>query len=292
LSPLLSSPFQAGCSDSSSVPGGYSCAQQKAWGKCSESWLKDACAKTCGLCKSGLEVAAGADAAEQDTLIAGMAAKAKLAKNGTWLWKKNLTKFSLEPEASTEGATDGVDAAVDSAANDETLLAGAVAAKLMAMKKNSTFWKSKFNKTKYAAEDVDAVESAEDADTLIAGLAIASKLAKKNKTGLWATKFNKTAYKFSADEATTDSAEDEFLISGAIDKVLRLKNATRAAIVAKKNMTKWASEEAVTELPDFEASDYHLVKTFNKTWGAGVLATKFNATKNAIVAAKNATKSG
>ena len=69
-----------------------------------------------------------------------------------------MTKFSLEADAADTAAPIGVDAAVSEGADDETLIAGAIAAKLLALKKNSTFWASKFNKTKFAAEDVDAVE--------------------------------------------------------------------------------------------------------------------------------------
>jgi len=58
------SPTPSGCSD---VPpsGGFSCAQQKGWGKCSSSWMKGHCCKTCFGCKTGC----GSMAAENATEI-------------------------------------------------------------------------------------------------------------------------------------------------------------------------------------------------------------------------------
>ena len=345
---------QAACTDKESNPGGYSCAQQKAWGKCSEAWLAGKCDATCGKCtaKTGLEAAKEApEGAEQDTFIAGLATAAKLKKNGTWLWKKNMTLMSLEADSADLAAPQGVNAAIAQSADGETLMAGAIAAKLLALKKNSTWLAAKFNKTKFAAEDVDAVEKADDADTLIAGMAIASKLAKLNKTGLLAAKFNKTK---SADAEAAAGADDEVLLSSAVTKVLRLKNATKFGTT--KNWTKFVSDEVAQDVPELEvryerggggggvraaargpaslpllpsdfppscpgglarwrgncalslalinlwttsqthpplppsppsspqANDYHLLKSFNKSWATSALATKFNLT--AIAAAK------
>ena len=249
-------PSQAACTDKEANPGGYSCAQQKAWGKCGESWLSGKCDATCSKCtaKTGLEAAKEApEGAEQDTLIAGLAAAAKRKKNGTWLWKKNITKLSLEADSADLASPQGVDAAIAQSADDETLMAGAIAAKLLALKKNSTWLAAKFNKTKFAADDVDAVEKAEDADTLIAGIAIASKLAKLNKTGLLAAKFNKTRLSAAEEaDAAVDAAgaDDEVLLSAAINKVLRLKNATKFG--ATKNWTKFASDEVTKDVPELE----------------------------------------
>jgi hypothetical protein len=54
-----------GCSDVA-PGGGFSCAQQKAWGKCSEAWLVQGgyCARTCGLCFGASEGGAAADASD------------------------------------------------------------------------------------------------------------------------------------------------------------------------------------------------------------------------------------
>ncbi|PRW44355.1 G8 domain-containing [Chlorella sorokiniana] len=43
----------AGCTDVA-PPGGFSCAQQKAWGKCTEAWIRDGgfCKASCGQCAS------------------------------------------------------------------------------------------------------------------------------------------------------------------------------------------------------------------------------------------------
>ena len=88
-------------------------------------------------------------------------------------------------------------------------------------------------------------------------MAIASKLAKLNKTSMWAAKWNKTAKMSSTEDSDVDStgADDEVLISAAINKVLRLKNATKYA----KNLTKFESTEFATEVPELEANDSHLL---------------------------------
>ena len=98
-------------------------------------------------------------------------------------------------------------------------------------------------------------------------MAIASKLAKLNKTSMWAAKWNKTAKMSSTEDSDADStgADDEVLISAAINKVLRLKNATKYA----KNLTKFESTEVSTEVPELEANDYHLLKVSAKNGEGG-----------------------
>lgn len=60
---LLGAAHAGPCEDTAPPGGGFTCAQQKGWGKCSESWMVENgwCAATCGRCGGG-NVTAPADA--------------------------------------------------------------------------------------------------------------------------------------------------------------------------------------------------------------------------------------